>query len=133
MKILVTGARDWDDYEAVAEPLRKLKDFGDNHLVIQGGALGADEMAKRIACELGMECHTEEADWTKHGKAAGPIRNGRMVAMNPDVVLAFNDDLDASPGTRDCVNQALAKGHQVVLFGHVDGKIVKKVLAPGGE
>lgn len=52
----------------------------------------------------------EEADWQTHGKAAGPIRNGAMLAKHaPDGVVAF----PGHNGTADCVRQAEAAGIKV--------------------
>jgi hypothetical protein len=44
------------------------------------------------------------ADWANHGKAAGPIRNRKMLDLKPDLVLAFHADLTNSKGTKDCSN-----------------------------
>lgn len=67
------------------------RDFSPEGLVIaQGGARGADQLARRW-CELEkVECLTFEADWQALGKMAGPIRNRRMLEeFAPDFVIAF--------------------------------------------
>jgi hypothetical protein len=46
-----------------------------------------------------------DADWTKHGKAAGPIRNQEMID-EADALAAF----PGGRGTADCVRRAKAKG-----------------------
>ena len=44
------------------------------------------------------------ANWVKYGRAAGPIRNRRMLELvPPDLVVAFHDDLESSRGTKDMV------------------------------
>jgi len=59
-------------------------------VIIQGGAKGADECARRWANEHSVGCETYHADWKKYGKAAGPIRNRKMLDLgNPDLVIAF--------------------------------------------
>ena len=58
--------------------------------IIQGGARGADAAAAEFAAQSG--CYGEEfaAEWEKHGRAAGPIRNQRMLDDGrPDLVVAF--------------------------------------------
>lgn len=65
------------------------------------------------------------ANWDAHGRAAGPIRNGRMVRfalklLEQDIgwdanVLAF--PAGRSPGTRDCMNQARRAGLLVTEIG----------------
>ena len=59
-------------------------------LVVTGGQTGIDTVAKEWA-----DCHSIEnksyyADWQQYGKAAGPIRNKKMLdEMTPELVLAF--------------------------------------------
>ncbi|MEU8040919.1 SLOG family protein [Streptosporangium sp. NPDC049078] len=52
------------------------------------------------------------ADWPTYRRAAGPIRNGEMVAAGADECVAFPEG--ASTGTRDCMRQAAAAGIDVV-------------------
>ena len=47
------------------------------------------------------------ADWRTHGRAAGPLRNARMIAEGkPDLVIAFK----GNRGTQDCCRKAEAAG-----------------------
>jgi hypothetical protein len=48
------------------------------------------------------------ADWNRHGKAAGPIRNSEMVASGAYVCLAFPGP--KSVGTWDCIRKAASAG-----------------------
>jgi hypothetical protein len=83
----------------------------DRDVIIYGGAYGADRLAREWAEEhcLGSECYP--ADWTKYGRAAGPIRNKQMlVEGKPDLVVAF----PGGPGTADMVRQARAAGIRVI-------------------
>ena len=78
--------------------------------VITGGASGADNMAERWASEHSIRLDVYRADWKTHGRAAGPIRNQRMLDHGkPDMVLAF----PGGRGTADMVRRALAAGVQV--------------------
>jgi hypothetical protein len=83
--------------------------------IIEGGALGADRLARKAALSLGFSVVTVMADWSI-GKRAGPIRNGRMLDLHPAKVIAFHEDLPSSKGTRDCVNQAKARGVEVEVI-----------------
>lgn len=94
MKILICGSRGWKDpapIDAIIAGYDILAEGRNEKLtVIQGGARGADTVAKDAAKAWGVETITEEADWDKHGKAAGPIRNKKMLDDHkPDVVWAF--------------------------------------------
>ena len=56
------------------------------------------------------------AEWDTFGKAAGPIRNGWMLKMEPDLVLAFHNDIRQSKGTANMVSIARKKGIEVKIF-----------------
>lgn len=53
----------------------------DVHLLIHGNAKGADAAIAEAAHQLGWPCIGISADWLKHGKAAGPIRNGQLLQL----------------------------------------------------
>jgi hypothetical protein len=91
-------------------------------VIIQGGADGADECARIYAGAYSVECITFAADWKKHGKAAGPIRNQKMIDEGkPECVLAF----PGGRGTADMVRRAMASGIHVI---EVRPEIVKQVM-----
>lgn len=55
------------------------------------------------------------ADWKKHGKAAGPIRNHEMVDSGGDYLIAGWDDKTKNSGTLDCMTYAVLKGIDVKI------------------
>lgn len=57
--------------------------------IIEGGATGADTIAGWWAGVNQVTRTTVPANWKKHGKSAGPIRNQAMLALRPDLVIAF--------------------------------------------
>ena len=109
MKIVIAGCRDYDNY-GEAEPrlaavLAELAPDGDV-TVISGGCRGADKIGERYAREHGLEVIAFPADWKKHGRAAGPIRNAQM-AKEADAAVCFWDG--KSRGTKsmlECVAKA---------------------------
>lgn len=103
MKILVCGDRKWSDYGKILTRLRSLPPRTE---IIHGGADGADSIGGQVAKELGLQVIAVLADWTKYGRAAGPIRNQRMLELHPDLVIAFHSNLEASKGTKNCLAQA---------------------------
>lgn len=109
--VIVTGSRDWADAEFIGEKL------GDAlpKLIVQGGCpTGADAIARDWARENGVRCVTFNANWLKHGRAAGPLRNGLMLRSYPDaLVMAFPLD---GPGTWDCIRQAKTMGMLVRVY-----------------
>jgi hypothetical protein len=96
------------------EYLRQFEDI----TVISGGAKGADSLAVRAAKHLGFVFREYYADWYRFGKAAGPLRNQRMLDLeDPDLVVAFHEDIDSSKGTKDMVRRALNRGVEVAIVG----------------
>lgn len=68
-----------------------------------GDATGADALAASWAESRGIPFQVYAADWSAFGNAAGPKRNGAMLAEErPSAVIA----LPGSRGTRDCCRQA---------------------------
>lgn len=51
---------------------------------------GADSLGEQFAKEHGLSCELHPADWNKHGRAAGPIRNAQMAEIS-DALIAFWD------------------------------------------
>jgi len=106
MRVVVCGGRDYDNRDLVFLVLAVLQP----QVVIEGGASGADALARAWTKEVGNRLITIEADWETHGKAAGPIRNGWMLDRAPDLVLAF----PGGKGTENCIAQARARGIPVL-------------------
>lgn len=114
MKILVCGGRDFEDQAMVFAVLdAHLATKGRIH-IIQGGAKGADFHAKQWALSRKMPITTFPADWDKHGKAAGPIRNSLMLEESkPDMFVAF----PGGAGTADMISKCQKAG--------LSGQIIK--------
>jgi hypothetical protein len=107
-RILVTGSRTWTDADAIHQALRSQVSPDEKAVVVHGGAAGADVMAGSSARFLGWRREVHCADWEKHGKAAGFIRNQHMVDLGADVCLAFIKN--NSPGATDCAHRAEKAG-----------------------
>lgn len=114
MKVLVCGDRNWTDFDTV---MKRLSILPKDSIIIQGGCRGADRMSLLACNKLGLKCMEVKADWEKHGRSAGPIRNRVMLDMNPELVIAFHDDLMSSKGTRDTVTEAMKRGIMFETIG----------------
>lgn len=117
MRVLVCGSRTFNDSAAVASTLWGLTALlGDDPdmVVIEGKCPygGADRHAEDWARNFATEHLSFPADWNTHGRAAGPIRNQRMLDEGkPDMVWAFVDKpLAESRGTSDMVRRAMTAG-----------------------
>jgi len=117
MKILVTGGRDYEDQatfdrtmDAISMELQRVV------CVIQGGADGADMLARGWAAERMLPCMTFHAQpyWNRLGKAAGRIRNEWMLEYGePDLVVAFPT---GGPGTAHMIKIATEAGLPVRII-----------------
>lgn len=116
-RVLVCGDREWTDRDALYAVLDEVRRLVGIDCVIEGEARGADRMGRDWADEQFIPVLPFPADWQRLGKAAGPIRNARMLLEGrPTLVLAFHADLASSKGTRDMVDRALRVGVPVRVW-----------------
>jgi YspA, cpYpsA-related SLOG family len=102
MRVLVTGGRDFSNRELLFEILDRLHAAHTFTVLIHGDANGADRLAGEWGVARGVTVEAHPADWKKHGRAAGPIRNQKMLEENLDLVVAF----PGGRGTADMVRKA---------------------------
>lgn len=120
MKVLVCGGRDYDSWDVLYSTLYEifdsgLRDLSEPFIVVEGGATGADFLArvwaKYMAIEFPVTFEEYPADWKAHGKAAGAIRNQQMLDLaKPELVVAF----PGGRGTADMVSRAKKAGVKVI-------------------
>lgn len=112
MTVLVCGGRDFSRWHAGWGRLDRLNDqHGPFEWVVNGGASGADAMSSQWGLSRQLWVRQFPADWDKHGRGAGPIRNQRMLdEVKPDLVIAF----PGGRGTADMVKRAKAAGVKVL-------------------
>lgn len=102
MRLLVTGGRDYSDFQALCTILDQIHKETPVTILIHGGARGADYLADAWAASRQVPTAVYRANWTKHGKAAGPLRNQQMLTEGyPDAYLAF----PGGRGTADMVQR----------------------------
>lgn len=109
MRVLVCGGRDYVDASTLwgALDTLRMETPHDALTIIQGGACGADQMAREWCQSRHVPFDNFPANWDKDGKAAGPIRNQRMIDHGkPLLVLAF----PGGRGTEDMVRRAEVAG-----------------------
>jgi SLOG family YspA-like protein len=82
-------------------------------IVVSGGAQGVDTAAEEAAQARGLETLIFHADWKRHGRKAGQIRNAEIVA-HADRIVAFWDG--RSQGTLNTIVQALGANLPVEIF-----------------
>lgn len=116
MRVLVTGSRDWSDpaaiFDALDELLRAAIVAGESLTVVHGACpKGADDIARAWTAGRGgfdsrVLHEPHPADWKRHGKRAGILRNAEMVKLGADCCLAFIKD--RSRGATHCADLAEA-------------------------
>lgn len=110
MRVLVCGGRRYSDVGRVRQVLDTLAAQAPVAVVLHGCAGGADSLAGQWARSRGVPEARFPADWDKHGKGAGPIRNQQMLDEGkPDVVVAF----PGGTGTADMTRRARGAGVRV--------------------
>ncbi len=111
MRVLVCGGRDYHRPAQVFSELNRIHSETPITELMQGGAKGADQLAREWAeTKPEVRRFVCKADWAKHGKAAGPVRNARMLEWKPDLVVAF----PGGRGTANMVKQAADAGVRVI-------------------
>jgi hypothetical protein len=114
----VTGDRNWKDYSVI---YRELSKYPPGTIIFHGTYRGADSLADIAAERLGFKAVSFKPEWHIYGRAAGPIRNQKMLDRllkeeEPKKVLAFHKNLAESTGTKDMVNRALKAGVDVEII-----------------
>lgn len=111
-RILVCGGRDYNDRETVFATLDEFHRTRPIGMLIYGMAPGADRIGSEWAIRRGVSLNGFRADWQRHGRAAGPIRNQEMLDKGrPHVVIAF----PGGRGTADMIRRARAAGVEVQM------------------
>lgn len=119
MRVIVCGGRDYNDVPALWRrldlidrergPIIRLADGASDD--VTGPYIGADYWSHMWAQARGVRTERYRAECKRHGRAAGPIRNGRMLMTEtPDAVIAF----PGGNGTANMIQQAREAGVEVI-------------------
>jgi hypothetical protein len=110
VRFIVCGGRDYDDYDKVAAALQAVHAKVGITMIIHGGSRGADTWGGLWA-DVNLIPHVVcPANWDNLDSRAGPARNGVMLLLNPDGVIAF----PGGKGTANMVEQAKKAGVKVM-------------------
>lgn len=110
MKCIIAGSRNFTNYEFLKSAIAR-SGFADQITeVVSGTATGVDSLGERYAKENRIPVRQFPANWNKHGKAAGMIRNREMLDYAlPDgalIVIIVNN----SPGSTGMLKIARESG-----------------------
>jgi hypothetical protein len=107
VRVCVTGGREYGDRAHVYRILDAVHRKRPITLLLEGGACGADRLARDWAISRGVDFQTFEANWALYPGRAGNIRNSRMLREGrPALVVAF----PGGSGTRDMTVKTVRAG-----------------------
>lgn len=110
MRIIVAGSRTFFNRNRLFEVMDKLTANLDSVTIVSGCAQGADQLGEQWSRARDHKLKLFPADWNRHGKRAGFIRNEEM-ARNADALVAFWDG--QSRGTQHMIETAKQAGLKV--------------------
>jgi predicted Rossmann-fold nucleotide-binding protein len=103
LTVLVCGGRTYNNKETIYEVLSSIHKDKSITVLIHGAAKGVDTIAGYWARENNIKEKQYPALWNTYGKAAGSIRNQKMLDDNKvDLIVAF----PGGKGTADMVERA---------------------------
>lgn len=86
-----------------------------------GLAEGVDTEGQHWASHAGVPVKTFRADWKKHGKAAGPIRNREMAQYADALLLIWDGTSRGSKNMKEEMLKLNKPVYEVVLKKHDSG------------
>lgn len=119
-RVIVAGTRTFDDYELLCSTLdHLLADKMPDVVIVSGRQRGADRLGEAYARDRGLEVAPFPAEWAKHGKAAGPMRNQRMAESASALVLFWDGE---SRGSADMLERAKARRLAIRVIRYSESK-----------
>jgi hypothetical protein len=116
MHVAIVGSRDFNDESLIKAIIHKLGlQYGTSLTIVSGGARGADTLAENEAKRRGFDTLIFPADWAKHGKSAGFLRNAQIVEA-ADMVIALFAPGPKSNGTSNTVAAALGQRRPLHIY-----------------
>ena len=116
IKLIIAGGRDFHDIGFMRKTLEHLfSNTGKPDEVVCGMAKGADLLGFQWASENSIPVAKFHADWNKHGKAAGYIRNEQMANYATHCVCFWDGK---SKGTEHMIDLAKKKNLKLKIIGY---------------
>lgn len=112
MRIIVAGSRS-APIEQVHRAIAQCPWIGFVSEIVSGTAKGADQAGEAWAMRHGVRVHKMPADWSEHGKRAGPLRNEAMADLAQGIIAVWDG---RSAGTRHMIETAKKKGLRTFVF-----------------
>jgi len=102
MRLIIAGGRHFMDYNLMKTKLDIILSSVDEDIqIVSGMANGADTLGLRYASENKLFVKEFYAEWGKHGKKAGPIRNKEMAEYSTHCICFWDG---VSRGTENMIS-----------------------------
>lgn len=109
IRLAIVGSRNFCSQYLVE---RFVYELPDKVVIVTGGARGVDTWAEETAKHHNRDVQVHRANWKKHGKMAGFLRNNAII-RDCDLVAAFWDG--SSKGTRHSIQLAKYLGKDCII------------------
>lgn len=120
MNLCVNGSRTFSDerllYAVLTDYVSLVESKGSLVTILSGGCRGADLLAEQFAKEVYIPIRRFNAEWDLYGKAAGPIRNKKMIDHAHGLISFWDGQ---SRGTKHTIDYARKKGIPVKVIEYL--------------
>ena len=113
VKLAIVGSRKFDNYGCLENEIFARFNLNEIESIVSGGATGADSLAADFSRKFNIPLVEFLPDWKKYGRAAGNVRNTRIVE-NSTCMIAFLKG--KSIGTLDSIAKAQKKGLNIFII-----------------
>lgn len=115
MKLIIAGSRDLNpsvDFISSAIKMFQLKNINE---VVCGMAVGVDQDGFYWAIRCDISIKSMPADWNKHGKKAGPIRNQAMAEYADELLLIWDGSSKGSSNMKKNMLKLNKPVHEIII------------------
>ncbi len=123
MKLLITGSRNYTDYNGLIEAIDELtmrlqiEDIMDctPTEILHGGAKGADQLAEKYAKMYNIKCTVIRPDYIKYNGTIAPLmRNTELVKKAECTIALYGEGRDGKGGTADTATKTKRAGKHLL-------------------
>jgi hypothetical protein len=113
MRCVIAGSRTIKDYDLILEAFTKCDWCDKITEIVSGTANGVDILGERLAFDKDLKCSRFPADWNKHGKKAGHMRNAVMANYTDIAIIVWDGK---SKGTLNMIKCMEKLGKPYLFF-----------------
>lgn len=109
MKTIIAGSRSFERHANLPRLIADAVECSDFEVteVVSGCARGIDTAGEAWAAAHGIPIRRFPADWGRHGRAAGPMRNAEMARYAQALIVIWDG---VSRGTKNMIETAKREG-----------------------